>query len=525
MGLFEIIRNALNGMSGAQTDAPGGERNPEPPPPPRPQIKISKRPSMIRTNDGTPYYDVVCPYCMERYKVWELEFRSHSLTAPTDTVQEKGYLPGPDKENISFWENMHQMDKASEGKNRGFVLRVGDADNVKEVQFWDDDQWRPATPAQTAQKAIRGVRDKYGNSSYDRICPKCHNDLPAQIGLVPNYIVSMMGNTASGKTVYMNRLILSLLNNGLLPGRKIVVTLPLETKPIPIFKKSLDDLFYKEIKQEKQSKEREPALKKLTSISGGGLPAATPIQYMVPTLLDLQQGNEHVYLTLFDFPGEAIWKLREQDQSFFRNLMDRTNENANGWLFLLDSTTLDEVRGCILRNGDEALLAQTNLSNPLLNATPDQVIAQFSQFGNGAQIKSPVALVFSKSDIISRYADELQLSGMAVSADSPFLRDPSCVGRDKVDLNDLWKCSKALEEFLERNPVVGRADTFCPLHAWFAASATGAPVKNGNIEGLAAARRVMDPAEWLLWMFGAYPGSYLEGTPIWGGAQNYDGGG
>ncbi len=456
---------------------------------------------------------------MESYPVWELEFRSGSVSEGDELGV--GYVREPDEKYITFWTNMHQPLLSEE---HNFVLNVNDSENVVAVQLWDGGkEWIPLNTteqrAAIARQAIRGVRDKFGNASYQHICPRCHNELPSIIGHCPNYIISMMGNTSSGKTVYMYRLILSLINSELLPGRGMMINVLSDRENLPVIRKRLKDMFFQAV--EKHGEE-DPAMAPAQS---GMLAEATPIKYMKPTILDLQRENEHILITLFDFPGEAIWKLRDEDQYFFKNLMERTNENADGWLFLLDSTTFGPVREYIMASHDEAYLSQKDISDPELNAEPSDVLRQFSQFfGHGKQISAPVSLVFSKSDMISRYAERMQRDGYPLSADAPFLCDTPHTRRDKVDLDDLWNCDCALRRFLDNDQVLLAARTFCPEHAWFAVSATGAPVEGGRMEQMSPARRVVEPLEWLLWMLGAYAGEHTQGLPIWRTGRQRSGG-
>lgn len=474
------------------------------PPPRRVPSKLS---TTLRKSGDSPYYDVVCPYCMERYPVWELEFRSFSVSEGYEP--DAGYFRERDEKYVKFWEDMQQPVMNEE---QNFVLHVDDMENVVAVQLWDSDEWIPldSTEQRAAiqEKAIRGVKDKFGNASYQHICPECHNELPSIIGRFPNYIISMMGNTSCGKTVYMSRLLLGLINNELLPGRKMTVSIQSDGESLPIIRRRLENMFFLAVKGE-----AEPAAEE-----NGGLAAATPIEYMKPTILDLQKENEHILLTLFDFPGEAIWRLKEGEQTFFHNLMMRTNANADGWLFLLDSTTLNAIRSCIEAKGDRAFLSQKNLDDAQQNACPSDVLRQFSQFfGNGKQISSPVSLVFSKSDMIDLYVEDLKGGGYEIDEKSSFLRNTPHTNRERVDLDDLWECDQDLQKFLGGDLVLQDAQNICPNRAWFASSATGAPVENGKIAKIAAARRVVEPLEWLLWRMGAYPGDYTQGrNPLWG---------
>lgn len=478
---------------------------PEAPPPFRgPQRMKGVSPIPPKQRNGG-FYDVICPYCMERYAVGELEFRSNSVASPGEG--DDGYSVGPDEVLNAFWRRMHQPPPSQE---QDFVLSVADTENVIAVQFWEDEdeQWHPNEEGIfESGRPIRGVKDKFGNHSYRHICPKCHNNLPELIGRYPNYIISMMGNTSSGKTVYLNRLQLSLIGGELLPGRELSVRFPAENDDPATLRNRLEEMFYSTGGNSGNE----------SGSDAGGIIEATPIKYMKPIIVELVHLDEHFFVTLFDFPGEAIWKLKEEDQKFFINLMERTNKNADGWLFLLDSTTMPAVRTCVQENQEEEYLSQSDLKDPQLNATPDDMLTQFYNFGNGKQIRTPVALVFSKADMIRRYAEQLRQNGCVISENSPFLHDPAQARRMCADLNDLWQCDRSLRKFLEGDRVKVTAKNFCPRHAYFAVSATGVPVKrNSRIDRKTAAHRVVDPLEWLLWMLGACEGEYIDGDkPLW----------
>lgn len=477
-----------------------------------PRKVTGKRRGNLPRSEGTPYYKIVCPYCLEQYDIWKLEFRSESVTEGED--QTKGYPRVRDEKYVNFWNRMRQPVLTME---KNFVLNLNDTENVLAARLWDSEDWIPLnTPEQREKikkKAIRAVKDKFGRATSRRICPMCHNDLPDVIGRYPNYVISLMGNTSSGKTVYAARLMLSLLNFELLPGRDMVVTIPNEINAVVI--KRLKDMFTTSVKKKKtqDSKEADQRQKALSE--------ATPIKYMKPIILDLQKQNEHVLVTLFDFPGEAIWKneiwkQENLDLEFFRSLMQRMNENTSGWLFMLDSTTLIPVRSLVMERGEQDYLSQENLDDELLNAEPSQVLTQFSQlFGDSNMIKPPVAFVFSKADMITRYVPSLEAQGYAIHPNSTFLQETPDTKRSNVDVDDLWKSDQEIRSFLANDPVLRVADNFYPRHAWFAASATGSPIKNGELQNNSPCRRVVEPLEWLLWMGGAYAGTYTQGNVEW----------
>lgn len=448
-----------------------------------------------------PQDGIVCPFCMARFQPWELEFRSISV----DEDGVNGYPSSYDERYVAFWSDVHRPTQAVE---QNFVLRVPDMENVTEVCLWNG-TWIPNTPENQAaieKKSIWKVRDKFRNITSQRICPLCHNNLPHEIGQSPNYVISMMGNTYSGKTVYLSRLLLSLLNDGFLPRYGLTVDVNYTDtnapKSRPEVKASLKKMFTGK-KADSEDKET------------GKLADATRITYMCPIIIKMQRGHENILVTLFDFPGEAIWRIRQGEEPFFQTLMNRINENASGWLFTLDSTTLESVRGFALQNGDKEYLQNTD--DPTLNADPESVLYEFTQiFGEGNQIKAPVALVFSKADMIARYAQQLSEAGYRIDADKPFLRDSTSPNRSKVDLDDLWECDQAIRDFLDGDSVLKTAQNLCSQYAFFAASATGVPVKSGQMGDVTSpALRVVEPLEWLLWMLGAYAGEHGQGNRLW----------
>ena len=455
-----------------------GRRRQQPAAPAAPTPEDFMLRSVCEKDSGTEYYPIVCPYCLEKFHVWELQFRTMTVN---DGGMSEGYPLEDDEAYATFWEDMNMPVDSQ----RPLVLRVEDTANVKAVQLWGSQEWIPMNRADSKKliekKAICQVRDKFDTPSKQRICPHCHNNLPDVIGRFPNYVISMMGNTSSGKTVYLKRLLSSLLENNLLPNRQIAV-LPVSGSRAEM-KDEARRMFVETVKN------NEP------------LSDATPVGYMEPVILDLLQSGQHTLLTLFDFPGEAIWQ--ENITPFFQRLMQRNNENTDGWIFLFDSTSMDDVRSCVRIHGEENMLSVKNPDDPQENADPAAVLSQFTeQYGKGFHVELPVAFVFSKADMLSRYADDLGMQPDALCLNHP----PLGRNKSKVDLDELRKCDEELRSFLSRDTVLNLAVNTCPKHVFFAVSATGVEVADGRMSYAAPARRVMDPLEWLLWMVGAVPG-------------------
>ncbi len=456
-----------------------------------PEIFLNKNRARREPAPDDRYFVVVCPYCLSKSHVWDLEFRAN---CDSDTVEGNGiqrfYPEEEDAEYARFWEDMKEPRDA----RKPFVLRVGDTENVRAVRLWGSSEWLDVSTAEGLDRihhrAVCQVKDKFGNTTKERICPHCHNTLPELIGQYPNYIFSLIGNTSSGKTVYLQRLKSSVLHAGPLPGRMMSLQL-LDESTLHVDQETRR-MFVDTVQQQEKISD------------------ATSVGYMKPVIMELQQGEEHILITLFDFPGEAIWE--ENRTPFFKSLMQRNSENTDGWLFILDSTTLPAVRSCVQACDEEELLS-VKLSGDSQrdaqeSAEPMYILSEFTKaFGLGNQVKCPVAFTFSKSDIIRYFVqkdDPNLLPGL--NEETLFLQQDLKPKRDKVELDELHRCSRELERFLEEDMVVTNARNSCPLHAWFAVSATGVEVRDGILQAVAPPCRVTDPLEWLLWMMGAVPG-------------------
>lgn len=492
MGFFGSHRNTKQEPQAAPAPRPAGPQ-------------MVRRPSTLQRSEDTSYYEVVCPYCMNHYPVWELQFRSKSVLEEGETSG-KGYPREEDKLYAKFWENMHMPAMQVE---LAHVLSVNNPNDVQAVELWSDDplyagsqgpSWiavdTPERYKRIQKRAIRRVKDKFGGISSQRICPKCHNNLPDVIGLYPNYIVSLMGNTSCGKTVYLSRLLNCLFSGELLPGLDQVITC--QSESTLGLKKRVKKMFEKDPNTGEQV-----------------LASANPITYIEPIILDIQRERQHILLTLFDFPGEAIWRM--QEEPFFEVLMQHTSENASGWLLLLDSTTLPAVRDCVFAHKDEECLSQQDLDDVNLNAEPEDILGQFAQqFGVGNNVNLPVALVLSKADMLVHYKEDLSQDS-EIDPSASFLKES--VGKRKaVDVDNLWRCDQDLRKFLHdvgQDAAIKTAKSFCPIHAWFATSATGSVVRNNVLQREAPGLRVVEPLEWLLWMVGAYGGMQTPGIPAW----------
>lgn len=170
---------------------------------------------------------IVCPYCFEKFSHKEVHFRSatEKNTIMSDDVIE------------SRWGDNEQRMKMELEKNRiarkfqrqredpelsGFWSRFNITPDQREDDGWNLPVIRPSDKEMLYHGGKDGeglfysdgflirVKDCYSEDSTIRLCPRCHNRLPATYGKYKVLFISVVGITGSGKTVYLNQLLESL---------------------------------------------------------------------------------------------------------------------------------------------------------------------------------------------------------------------------------------------------------------------------------------------------------------------------
>ena len=430
--------------------------------------------------DGYDRYKIICPYCLKKFEIGSLLYRATPREDPNGKAIDC-FEPENDAQYAEFWKKMGVNDIEPLQKH------ILDADpahgEIASVTFELDQPWNTLTlpyndetRKQMFRDKVRRVEDKYGNVTSERICPECHTPLPGDIGFCPNYIYSFMGNSSCGKTVYLNRLILTLTSGGFLNGD-----------------------YYGMGANDGMAKLGETALdgaRALFTVTGQSLAEATDVGYIPPTILRLEHtgSGERFFITLFDYPGEAIWK---DDDAFFQPLAERVRQNSDGLILMFDSgVTLNRY----LPDQYKTELQLESEGNNPANASASQVIRHiYANTFHGSVVGKPVALVLSKSDLIKYY---LEQSG----GDLPSFLSP-VFPHQTLDLSDLHRCHQEVEAFLNQHDIgtTGTAKVMCRGNsAWFAVSSTGTPLVDGTIQEGAQVNglRETDPLEWLLYRNG-----------------------
>lgn len=134
-------------------------------------------------------YKIFCPECKEYFSSNDVQFRvDHSV--PDDP----NYQLGPDT-ILKKYRDSYDLSPIDDIEA---VLNHQDFGLDKKVY---------------RDNILYGLIDDYGELTYNRLCPFCHNDLQPSSGRVPYNIISIVGSDASGLSVYLASLIHTLETN------------------------------------------------------------------------------------------------------------------------------------------------------------------------------------------------------------------------------------------------------------------------------------------------------------------------
>ncbi|MCL2071279.1 MAG: hypothetical protein FWH07_03485 [Oscillospiraceae bacterium] len=171
---------------------------------------------------------ITCPYCFEKFSHSSVWFRMETVFESEEECDPHGL--GRTKEDIEllgervllekFEQNKCFLSGESEKYQRFWARFSGGSGekattNKEGREIEIPPQKRPVLPVnsplikftKTSEEGLLySARDVFGVETTRRICPECHNPLPAKFGANPVKLVSVIGITASGKTVYLSQL-------------------------------------------------------------------------------------------------------------------------------------------------------------------------------------------------------------------------------------------------------------------------------------------------------------------------------
>lgn len=304
-----------------------------------------------------------CPYCFEEFAHDEVHFRIAEGTC--EYAKDKSVKKGDtvDTEKFSRFLKSGEIDQKFEkvwGSPRG-----GKPDSSVEDLFyvpWVDQSNKAdmivGDYITDADGFVEKIEDKCSHlPSYTRICPNCHNKLPLHYGKNPQKFISVLGVSASGKTVYLKQLLSKLtdsLEGGILShvnGSYVDIGLPVDDESSITLDKPLPD-------------------------------STKDLNFKIPNFITLTFKKDNVLTTydfvIYDVAGEILVNLAKNNRNKF--------DFFAGYIKKSDAIiTLIEPKQLV--------------SNPRPEYPASEMISTLYKVFGG-QVQVPTAITISKSDLL-----------------------------------------------------------------------------------------------------------------------------
>ncbi|MHB8061424.1 MAG: TRAFAC clade GTPase domain-containing protein [Ruminiclostridium sp.] len=388
-------------------------------------------------------YDIVCPYCFKKFPPEDVVFRaSHS------TDEDEDYMLQED-EVLNRWREKFGLDEQDELE---CVI------NPVEI------------PEENKKRMDGGVLfeiiDKHGYTTSKRLCPACHNILPISSGRVPSNIISIVGASQVGKSVYMTSLIHVLQR--VTANNFDAACMPLSVEVSRKYKENYEDpLFERGVLLSSTQKERrtEPLI----------------FQFKFK-----DESKAPLMLVFFDVAGEGT-----TDPEYLE-MKAQHIQNSAGILFLVDPLQMKTIRNKIsIQKGDNPGDVASVYDEPR-----EVLIALYENFigrRENGKTNIPTAIVLTKSDMLKLLDDK------------EFIKENSNIFNNYVhekyfNLTVFENINGDVKRFIEKvdRPFKDAVDVYFEDTAYFAVSALGSNPLEQKIEGVIEPTRVDEPFLWLL---------------------------
>jgi len=393
-------------------------------------------------------HEIVCLYCFRNFTHDRVMFRA------SEALDAEGYRPRRDEYLDEYRARFH-MDSAGE------LPAALDPDEFSEVN----------------KSFYRGVlcslKDDYGYVTTRRICPFCHNDIPQSAGFAPSTIISVVGASQSGKSVYLTSLIHTLKT--ITPRNFPIFCTPISNEMGRKFKFEYEDPLIENgmlLDPTQKEKQQEP---------------------FIFTFSFSDETKPEINIAFFDVAGEGMVDTAYMD------IYASHIRNSSGILFLVDPLQFRAVGKKI------ALRNNLNYAVGLFSDEPADVLSGlvedyiYKQGGGISEI--PTAVVLTKTDLLEVLRDDGEYIDEASRIFTNYTH------RTFFNLSEFWDINAETEEFVAeidpnfRNALKRR---FSDL-GFFAVSALGTRPEGQRVASFAPIR-VDEPFLWILHRLG-----YIEG--------------
>ena len=276
---------------------------------------------------------------------------------------------------------------------------------------------------------LTSLRDDYDNTTTKRICPHCHNSIHQSAGFAPSTIISVVGATQAGKSVFLTSLIHTLKT--VTPHKYPVFCTPIHNEMGRKFKLAYYDPLVEEgllLPPTQKERQQEPFIFTFSFADGR---------------------KPEINIAFFDVAGEGI-----VDTSYM-DMYAAHIRNASGILFLVDPLQFRSIgRKIKLLNHLPVDTHYSEEPTEVLSGLVEDYI--YKEAGGASTI--PTAIVLTKTDLL----EPLRESGEYAGDPGAFISqvDPNfshALQRRFITL-DFFAVSA-----LGSNPDDGRVASFAPL--------------------------------------------------------------
>ncbi|MET3290538.1 UNVERIFIED_CONTAM: hypothetical protein ABID98_003108 [Brevibacillus sp. OAP136] len=391
-----------------------------------------------------PFFDIVCPLCFSKFSPEDVVFRAtHHRNDDEDyALQEDEILN-------------HYRDK--------FGL-----DSIDEIEAVLDPELVPDENKLYVDNVLVGLTDRYGMTTKKRLCPKCHNELPITAGKAPSNIISIVGASQVGKSVYMTSLIHTLQK--ITASNFEAACMPLNAEISRKFRENYEAPLFEHgnlLDSTQKEKRQEPFI----------------FQFIFK-----DSSKAPLTLVFFDVAGEGM-----VDREYL-DIYAAHVKNSSGILFLVDPLQIRTIRDRIMINlGDRPGEFTARYDEPR-----DVVISLFENFiGYQEQSKTniPTAVVLTKSDMLQSLKDE---DGDYIKSNSNVFKN--VVHKEFLNLSEFENINGEVRRFIEKvdRPFKDALEVYFTNVAYFAVSSLGSNPVDQRVTGIVTPIRVDEPFIWLL---------------------------
>jgi hypothetical protein len=402
------------------------------------------------------FYEIVCPYCFAKFGHEEVVFRAahHREDDEAFTLQED--------------------EKLNQYRAKYGLAPIDELEAVIEPSTIADEN------KLYSNNVLVGVSDRYSVVTRNRLCPECHNDLPVTAGKHPSNIISIVGATSVGKSVYITSLIRTLQH---------VTASNFEAACMPL-NNSISRRFRDEYE--------------IPLFETGNLFEATAkTKRQEPFIFQFVFKNEDrspLTLVFFDVAGEGMTEKE------YMQLHAPHIKNSAGILFLVDPMQIHAIREkMIYQMGDNPGKIVGVAAGPR-----EVVVTLFEDFiahQENSKTSIPTAVVLTKSDLLHAISSE---DGEYIQSNSNVFRN--VIHKEFLNLDEFENINGEIRRFLSKvdNPFVGSVDVTFRDSAYFAVSALGSNPVDQQVNGIISPIRVDEPFIWLMYKLGYIEGRHMQ---------------